>query len=225
MFRAVNDTYADSFIGHLGHWKGGGSNQTMLTNCLFQHNTVRDCVFRGISCHLVNCIVNVQRDVNILDAIDLPGIGSYAGKVGVELGSRCSIRSGLVNLMNWKHPNNEYSGKPAEAIWVYGDDVVIDTMLVDDDAIDGSVAIRTKGARRDLRVDCMVHGFQQPNERLLVVEDAAHTNGLDITFRINGAVKPIDGYVKIGAGWTGSIKVIDTASGKTMALQQGMATK
>jgi hypothetical protein len=70
-----------------------------------------------------------------------------------------------------------------------------------------------------------VDGFGQPNERLLVAEDAAHTNGLDITFRINGAVKPIDGYVKIGSGWTGSIKLIDTANGRTMALQQGMATK
>jgi hypothetical protein len=225
MFRSVNDTYADAYIGHLGDVKGGGSNQTMLTNCLFQHNTVRDCVFKATGCHLLNCIVNVQRDVKKLNTIDIPGVGSYAGKVGVELGWRCSIRSGQIVLTNWKHPHNEYSGKPAEAIWIRGDDVVLDTMLVDDDGLDGSIGIRTKGARRGLRVDCFVNGFQQPNDRLLIIENAARTNGLDITFRINGAVKPIGGYIQTGPGWTGSIRLIDTSNGKIISLPEGQATK
>ena len=219
-YRATQDTYADALIGF---WGDGG--QSVLSNVLFQHNSVRDALLRGGDQHMMNCIINVQREVKAWDMFNVEGMQPFAGKVGVELGDATSIRGGFVALVNWKHPSNEYSGRPSEAIWVRGDGCVIDTHLIDSDGIDGSIGIRTKGERRGLIVDCIVNGFHQPNERLLVVEDAAHTNGLDITFRINGVVKPIDGYVKIGSGWTGSIKLIDTANGRTMVLQQGMATK
>jgi hypothetical protein len=219
-YRATQDTYADALIGF---WGDGG--QAVLSNVLFQHNSIRDALLRGGDQHLMNCIVNVQREVKDWKVFNVDGMQSFAGKVGVEMGSGASIRGGFVALVNWKHPANEYTGRPAEAIWVRGDGCVIDTHLFDRDDIDGSIGIRTKGGRRGLRVDCFVHGFQQPNERLLVVEDAARTNGLDITFRINGIVKPIDGYIKTGPGWTGSIRLFDTATGKTMALPQGQGTK
>jgi hypothetical protein len=225
MYRAVQDTYADAYIGHLGDSNGSGSNQETLTNILFQHNTVADCIFKAFGCHMVNCIVNVQRDVKKLNAINIPKIINRTGKIGVELGDRCTIRGGTVALLDWKHPASEYSGLPAKAIVVRGDDSIVDTLLVDDDGIDGSVGIQLVGRRRDVQVDCVVVGFQQANELLLVVEDGANTNALDITFRINGMVKPIGGYIKIGAGWTGSIKLIDTTNGKTIALPQGQATK
>jgi hypothetical protein len=219
-YRAVQDTYADALIGY---WGDGG--ESVLTNVLFQHNTVRDALLRGGDQHMVNCIVKVQREVKTGQTFSVPGMQVYARKVGVELGGECSLRGGLVQLTGWKHPLNEFSGQPAEAIWVTGDGCVIDTHLIDGDGIDGSIGIRTKGARRNLRVDCIADGFQQPNERILVVDDAAHTNGLDITLRINGAVKPIRGYIDIGAGWTGSIRLIDTANGKTMSLPQGEGSK
>ena len=224
-YRAVQDTYADAYIGHLGDTKGEGSNQETLTNVMFQHNTVADCIFKAYGCHMVNCIVNAQRDVKKHDTLNIPNVINQTGKIGVELGPRCTLRGGTVSLLNWKHSSNEFSGLPAKAIVVRGDDCVIDTLLVDEDGIDGSVGIQLAGQRRDVRIDCMVVGFQQANERLLVVDDGAHTNSLDVTFRINGAVKPIDGYVKIGAGWTGSIRLIDTTNGRTIALPQGQATK
>lgn len=218
-YRATQDTYADSLIGF---WGDGG--QAVLSNVLFQHNSVRDALLRGGDQHLSNCIINVQREVKQWDVFNVEGMQPFFGKVGVEMGGGASIRGGYVALVNWKHPVHELSGRPAEAIWVRENGCVIDTHLYDRDEIDGSIGIRVKGARNGLRVDCVTEGFHQPKERLLVVEDAANTNGLDITFRINGAVKPIDGYIKIGPGWTGSIRLIDTANGKTMALPQGQAT-
>lgn len=218
-YRAVNDTYADALIGY---WGDGG--QCVLTNVLFQHNTIRDTLLRGGDQHLVNCIVNVQREVKT-NVFNVPGMQSFAGKVGIELGDACSIRGGYIALLDWKHPVNEYSGRPAEAIWIMGDGTVVDTNLSESDKIDGSVGVRVKGPRRGVRIDCNVRGFQSPKDRILVVDDAAHTSGLDITLRINGAVKPIGGYIDIGAGWTGSIRLMDTSNGKTMTLPEGQATK
>jgi hypothetical protein len=232
-YRAVNDTYADALVGYYGDVKVGGSHQSMLTNVLFQHNMVRDCVFGGVSCHLMNCIVNIQKDVNEWNTINIPGVitrstvGPGNAKVGVELGSRCSIRGGVVSLVDWLHPLHTPSGKPCECIRIVrgSELVVIDTSLVDDQDIDGATGVHIVGPCRGLRIDCVVHGFQLPAERLLVIDDAAHTNGLDVTFRVDGAVKPIEGYIKTGPNWTGSIKLIDTANGKITELPQGKATK
>ena len=231
-YRAVNDTYADALIGYFGDVKVAGSNQTTLTNVLFQHNMVRDCVFGATSCHLMNCIVNVQKDVNEWNAIDIPGVitrstvGPGNAKAGVELASRCSIRGGVITLVDWVHPMHTPSGKPCECVRIARDSelVVIDTSLVDNQHVDGATGVHIVGSCSGLKVDCVVYGFQLPDSRLLVIDDPAHTNGLDITFRINGATKPIDGYIRTGPGWTGSIKVIDTANGKTMVLPQGQAT-
>jgi hypothetical protein len=232
-YRAVNDTYADSLVGYYGGVRVAGSHQTTLTNVLFQHNTVRDCVFGATSGHLMNCVVNIQKDVNEWNTIEIPGlitrstVGPGNAKVGVELGSRCSIRGGVVNLTDWCHPAHKPSGKPCECIRIAkgSDLVVVDTLLVDDQEIDGATGVHVVGPCRGLKVDCVVYGFRLPAERLLVVDDATHSDGLDITFRVNGIVKPIEGYVKTGPDWTGSIKLIDTANGKTTVLPQGKATK
>ena len=215
-YRAVNDTYADAFVGHLGDWQGGGSNQSTLTNVLFQHNTVADCVFKATGCHLNNCIVNVQRDVKQWNTIDLPGIITRTGKIGVVLGTRCSIRGGTVELCGYKHTSHEYSGKPATAIVVWGDDVVIDTYLVDDDGVDGSIGIEMQGDRRCLRADCIVTGFHEPAARIFVAKGKC--NGIDLTFRLDHMAKPPAGYIDVRPDFTGSIRLIDTSTGKTVAL-------
>jgi hypothetical protein len=118
------------------------------------------------------------------------------------------------------------SGKPCECVRIArgSELVVIDTSLVDNQHVDGATGVHIVGPCSGLKVDCVTYGFQLPDSRLLVIDDPTHTNGLDITFRINGATKPIDGYIRTGPGWTGSIKVIDTANGKTMVLPQGKAT-
>lgn len=229
-YRAVNDTYADSLIGYFGDVKVAGSHQTILTNVLFQHNMVCDCLLAATSGHLVNCIVNVQRDVNEWNSIDIPGVLKRStkedGKPGVVLASRCSIRGGVVTLVDWLHPVHTPSGKPCECVRIArgSELVVVDTSLVDNQNVDGAIGVRIAGPCSGLKVDCVAYGFKLPASRLLVIDDPAHTNGLDITFRINGATKPIGGYISTGAGWTGSIKVIDTATGKTMVLPQGKAT-
>jgi hypothetical protein len=231
-YRATQDTYADSLIGYFGDVKVAGSHQTTLTNVLFQHNTVRDCVFGATGGQLMNCIVNIQEDVTEWNTIDIPGVitrstvGERNAKAGIEMGSRCSIRGGLVELAKWHHPAHTPSGKPCECVRIASGTqlAVINTLLVDGQGIDGAVGVHTVGPCHGLTIDCVVVGFELPADRLLVVDDAAHTN-VDITFRINGAAKRIGGYIDIGAGWTGSIRLIDTANGKTMTLPQGKATK
>lgn len=233
-FRMNGGTIADSLVGYFGDVKGQGSNQSTFTNVLFQHNMVRDCVFTCTSGHLVNCIVNVQEDVIDWNTIDIPGVitrstvGKGNAKVGVELNSRCSIRGGVVELEKWHLVDkdtgkdlNTPSGRPCEAIRVMPNSelVVIDTLLVDGQGINGAVGIHIVGPCHGLKIDCMVYGFDQPNSRLLVIDDPAHVTGLDVTFRVK-AVKPFSGYV---TGSTGSVKIIDTASGKTIPAPQGKA--
>ena len=214
-YRATLDTYADALVGY---WGDGG--QAVLSGVLFQHNPVRDALLRGGDQHLANCIINVQREVKNWNAFNVDGWQPYYGKVGVEMGYGASIRGGYVSLVNWKHPLDEVTGRPSEAIWVNEDKCVIDTHIYDRDDVDGSVAIRVKGKRKGLRVDCMTEGFDRPQDRLLVVEDGANARGLDITFRVDKFVKPVNGYIDIAAGWTGSIRVVDTA-GKSHPLVQG----
>lgn len=216
-YRSQADTFADSLVGFLGD----GGNAT-ICNTLFQHNAVRDCVFRGGVQHLSDCLIYCQREVKEFPAFIVPGLPEFYAKVGVELGDECSLTGGLVELTDWKHPANEYSGRPAEAIWVNGDDVRIATLLKDNDGIDGSIGIRVKRAVRNLRIDCTVVGFHDKNARIIVFDDP-HCKGMDITLRVNGYQKPIDDYIDVAAGWTGTLKLVNTASGAVKTFTKGSA--
>lgn len=72
----------------------------------------------------------------------------------------------------------------------------------------------------------MVDGFTLPADRLLVIDDPAHTSGLDVTYRVKnfGKKTTASDFIKTGPDWTGSIKLIDTSTGKTVTLPQGRAT-
>lgn len=214
-FRATQDTYADSFVGFLGDWQGSGANQTILTNVLFQHNTAADCVFKASGCHMVNCIVNVMRDEQKYNTFNLPGFWSSSRKFGVYLGSRCSIEGGTVELL--KFSTHALSGNGAEAVWVAGDDCVIQTHFVDDDGIEGSTVARIKGGRRNLKIEATLTGFSQHGDRILVFDENASVNGLDETIRVDGS-RPVTEYVDASADWHGTATVIDTKHNVTMTI-------
>ena len=148
MFRSVNDTFADSPIGF---WGDGGD--CSITNALFQNDAIRCAVLRGGWQNIYNSRIRVQRNVKEFPKFSVPGMQEYDGTVGVEVGGGCSIVGGRVVLTNWKHPLHNLSGKPSEAVWIVGDDTVVDTHIVDADDIDGSVAIRIKDKRRGCKVD------------------------------------------------------------------------
>jgi hypothetical protein len=226
-FRATNDTYADAYIGFFGDVKSSGSNQNVLTNCLFQHNTTRDVVFRASGCHLVGCVINVQRDVQTYNQFTraLPGINYADKKVGAQIdGERCSIRGGTVELLDFKHPAHEYTGDASEAIWINGDLCTVETVLVDYDGVNGSIGIRVLGACKGLKIDCMTYGFHQSNDRIIVFHPTLVSNAIDVTLRVSGiTTKSIDDYVDIGSGWTGSFKVINTTTGATTTFVEGSA--
>jgi hypothetical protein len=225
-FRATNDTYADAYIGFLGDIKSSGSNQSVLTNVLFQHNTSRDVVFRASGCHLVGCVINVQRDVEQYNqfADVLPDI-VYKSKVGVQIdGERCSIRDGSVELLDWAHNLHTKTGNPSEAIWINGDLCTVDTVLVDYDGVNGSIGIRVSGARHGLKIDCMTYGFHESSDRIIVFQPTLSCKAIDVTLRVSGiTTKLIDDYVDLGAGWTGSFKVINTTTGTTTTFVEGSA--
>jgi hypothetical protein len=242
-FRALNDTYADAFIGYYGGIVGGGSNQGVLTNVLTQHNLIRDIVFRASGCGMVNCVVNIQKavsdwtDINIethngnsvhdiVRSID----GADEAKVGVELGDRCYIRGGTVEFEDYYLVGvHTPSGDPCEGIWVTGGSslVTIETNIIDNHAIDGAVATRLKSSAftpiKGVYIDCPTYGFHQNNSRLLAVDSGSHADGLDITYRLDYMAKPASGYVDIGSGWTGSIRLIDESTGEETSLHEGRA--
>ncbi len=224
-FRATNDTYADAFVGYLAN---GASNQGVLTNCLFQHNTARDVVFTSgaIGCHLVGCVVNVQREVEGGDFVGAsPAIPAYTGKVGIQIDAeRCSIRGGTVELYDWAHPLHTKTGDASEAIWINADLCTVETVLVDNDGVNGSIGIRVLGARKGLKIDCTTSGFHQSSDRIIVFNTTLAQKAIDVTLRVSGiTTKDIDNYVDIGVGWTGSFRVVNTATGETISFVEGTA--
>lgn len=229
--RFLQDTYADSFIGYLAYgW------QDTLTNILSQHNTVRDILLLGNTQSMVNCVVNVQKAVNEHTGLDISGVITrscvpYASgfrKVGVEVGDVCSIRGGLINLVDWVHPNHTASGQPSECVWINdaATGVVVDTALVDGQGINGAVGVRVKGSVKSCKIDITTQGFAGALSKLLVVDNASSCDGLDVTLRItdNTSGKTLADYVDIGTGWTGvPIKMIDAFNGTYTELAVGSA--
>lgn len=196
-FRQHGGTYADGFIGYLGDIKGQGSNQTLLNGTHFQHLLNASVVFRATGGRMANCIVNVPLNTKEWPRFAAPDGRTYDGTVGVVLDERCSILGGVIELSPWLNidsstgkPINAPSGKPATAIRVLGDNVTIETDLVDWDGLDGSIGIEIVGPRKNVKINCNVcGGFDQPHDRLLLVDDPKNCTGLDVTFRrANGKV-------------------------------------
>jgi hypothetical protein len=246
-YRATGDTYADAWIGYFGSVYG---IRTVITNVLFQHNTTRDCVFSNYACSLEACVVEVMRDVQTYNQFASPTalVPNYADKkVGVELdGENCSIRGGVIELNNWINEGVPHivTGDGAEAIRVTADGCVIETDLRDSDTVNGSIGIRISGARKGLKVDCFVagfdgtkDGFEGTNDRILKFTGTANNSqGLDITLRgdfqknikndddMPSETDGVEKYIDIATGtWTGTIRFINTRNGDIRVLTHGHA--
>jgi hypothetical protein len=175
-YQSTADRAEDSFIGTLCNAK------SKFVGTFFQQNLVRDVVFRGGWCQLIDCDVRVQRETNEHNTFAVDGLPSYAGKAGIQLdGGGAIIDGGIYELVNWVHPANTPSGRPATAIIVNAPDCTIRTELIDSDGLDGSVGIYVTKNATNLRIDCDVIGFNGPTDKMIVVEPGV--TGLDATFR------------------------------------------
>ncbi len=217
-YRSNHDTAADAYLGALC------DAESKFIGTFFQHNLIRDCVLRGGNCELHACTVNVQREAKEANSFNVPGLPAYSGKAGIQLdGGDGRVLDCLIVLTNWIHPAHTRSGNAASAVIVNAPNCTIRSKLFETDGVDGSRGIVVTANADNLVVDCEVVGFQEPGDRILVVQDAANTKGLDITLNIKGAVKPVGDYIDIGAGWTGTIRLIDTATGRVFKLPEGKA--
>lgn len=234
-FRSSNDTFADALVGYLGDTVGGGSAQAVISNALFQHNLIRDVVFRTWACRLVDCVINVQKQATVHNQFSISPItwvslnGGTHKKVGVQFdGNENSISGSVVELNTYIAPNTA-SGVPAEAIWINGDSCkVVDTYIVDADGVNASIGIRILGTRSDVKIDATFRGFADANAKCLIIDSPGNCVGLDIKLRIpvgsGGSAKTtLAEYVTIGTTYKGRIELINTTTGAVTTYVDGVA--
>ena len=201
-------------------------------------------VFQASGGHLLGCVVNVQRPVldNGFDTGN-PAVPTFQNKVGVQFdGERCSFRGGSVEMHWYKHPVEDYDDdpmtEPATGIVINGNLCTVETTLVDfdkhpteyvaGDASDRTRGIKITGGRRGININCWTVGFNQEDERLLVVEGGIPKD-LQCVFRgaFDDLTDPGDEtagvkkYIDIPEHWTGSIQLIDTTTGTVRDLDEG----
>lgn len=215
-YRSTADTIADAILGALC------DAQSKFTAAMSQHCYVRNFVLRGGDCELNGCTVNVQLAAKEITSFNVPGFTVYSGLAGIEIvGDGARIRGGHVVLTNWIHPLNTASGNAAIGIILGASDCIIDTNLIDGDGLDGSTGIYIPGQRHNIVINSNTRGFHDQSARIL--DMPGKYTALDITLRMDGFKKPIGDYIDLAPGWTGSIRLIDTSTGKVHSLTEGRA--
>ncbi len=174
-YQSTADRAEDSFVGTLCNAK------SKFVGTFLQQNLVRDVVFRGGYCQLIDCDVRGQLETNEHNAFSVPGLPNYSGKACIQLdGGAAIIDGGVVELTNWIHPANTPTGKAATAIIVNAPDCTIRTKLIDSDGLDGSIGIYVTKNATNCKVVCDVIGFNGPTDRMIFAEPGV--TGLDATF-------------------------------------------
>lgn len=221
--RAVLDIFADALIGYYGGCDGPGSGQSVLVNCVFQHNLIRDVVFRAFGCQLIGCTVNVALASKQRPIFDVAGFPMLGGRVGVQLdGPEGEILGGSVELFDEIHSGNTPNGDPASCVFVSGDNCKIETKLVDGDKLEGSrgivAALPIGDAKthciQGLRIDCGFRGFAGKADRLFDILPGVTINGLDAKFSGDLSGKPIGDWLPNQRQYSGRIELFDTKSGR-----------
>jgi hypothetical protein len=212
-FRGNGDIYADSYYGVLC-----GGSVCEFSNCYLQHNTFRDVKFTGAGNELHGCVINA-----------MPRTEEYPNTVSVEFVSeRCGMFGGTLEMTG--DPLHLMNPTPSVGIRISGDNCRVETRLIDDDDLNGTIGIHIAAAVEGSDLDIRTWGFHQSNERIVKVDIGVVPKGVRWVFRGEGidtvGTTETDGirkYIDIDANWTGSIEFVDTTTGARIPLTEGAA--